>query len=333
MDETTSKPPLRKAGSKKVMPHVHDSAKSLALRGLLNNQAESRVVAWKGPVPKLKKWYQEGKDVHLETTLLIARIIQENKIKLYGNLFTSIPWNAYCDGSLLHKTCEHYRKGSEEREQTKRIIHGYNYEVGVKKVALILGVPEDVAKVLLTIYGTLNPEIKTQYQAGIERELKKSKTLWMPPPVEFRKVFWDVLNGDTLRQGYASYPQCIVGSMTKRTIAICSNIFREDKDEIYKDQWCVWYGTSNWDRWRHLRDSNIRTPQAILWSGMDIRLNIHDAGGISIPDDPDLCHWAGLQWKRVAETPIQITKEEPLVIPSDFKKGPTWGELEDYKVA
>ena len=297
------------------------------------NQAESRVVAWRGPVKKLKQWYSEGRDVHLETTLLIAKIVQQNNLKLPQGLYETIPWDAFCDGTLTHKTCAHYRKGSEEREQTKRIIHGYNYKVGKKKVSLILNVPEAVAELLMTIYGKLNPDIAGGYHVWIENEIRRTRMIVTPEPVRFRKVFWDQINDDTYRQAYASYPQIIIASMLNRTLEYCCTIFRRDDNEDLKDQWCAWYGAGNWDDWRKLRDSDVRSPLAILWGGMDVRLNAHDAGGISIPNDPELVWWAATTWKTKGEETIWIEKDIPLVIPIDFKKGPTWGLLEDYKLS
>src|SRR5215467_12694162 len=159
----------------------------------------------------------------------------------------------------------------------------------------------------------------------------------MPHPVKFRKVFWDDIRKDeVIRSAYSCYPQCTIGSMLKRTIAITSRIFLEDKDGIYRRQWCAWYGEDNWDNWCKLRDdTNLRTPQAIVWSGFDIRLNVHDAGCISVPDDPKLVSWVAQIWKFHAETAIQISEKESVVIPVDFKIGPTWGneDLKDYKLA
>lgn len=285
------------------------------------NQAESRVVAWRGPVPKLRQWYIEGKDVHLHVTHLIARVIQESKLKLPNDLFMRKPW-------------DEYTKEDEEREQAKRIVHGYNYEIGKSKMSLTLNVAEDVADILMKIYDRLFPEIRVAYHAWIRQQVQRTRTLWMPEPVRFRRVFWGAINDDLYRQAYASYPQCIVGAMLNRTLSRCSRIFKEDKDEKLKDQWCVWYGPDNWSNWQRLRDLDSRSPQAILWSGMDIRLNVHDAGGISIPDDSDLIRWAAQTWKRIGEEPIMIEKDNPLIIPIDFKKGPTWGktDLKDYKL-
>lgn len=291
------------------------------------NQAESRVVAWKGPVPKLKQWYQEGVDVHAHVCQLIARVIQENKFSTPINVETGMPL-------FQGKPWDTYKKGDEEREISKRVVHAYNYGMGADKMAIITGVSVEFAAILLKIYGTLFPEIKTNYHAWVEGCIRKDRTIWMPEPVKFRKIFYDYMDDAMMRSAYSCYPQCTIGSMLSRTIAITTRIFREDRDDRLKDQWCAWYGTENWERWNFLRDRDSRSPDAIRWAGMDVRLNVHDAGGISIPDDPDLILWAATTWKNVAETPIQIHPKETVVIPVDFKKGTTWGneDLKDYKL-
>lgn len=292
------------------------------------NQAESRLVAWKGPVPLLKKWYQQGVDVHAHVCQLIARVIQENKIATPINGATNVPF-------FMSKPWADYKKGDEEREISKRVVHAYNYGLGADKLALMLGITLEFAALLLKIYGTLFPEIKTNYHKWVEDCLRKNRTIWMPPPVEFRKVFWDdVTKPEVQRSAYSCYPQCTIGSMLKRTIAKLGRIFREDSDGLYRKEWCAWYGEGNWDYWRRLRLQDDRSPQAILYSGMDIRLNVHDAGGISVPDVDWLIAWVAKTWKSVAEEPIQISPKETVVIPVDFKIGKTWGneDLKDYKL-
>ena len=285
------------------------------------NQAESRVVAWRGPVPRLKQWYTEGVDVHSYVCRLIARVIQENHIATPNNLFHGKLW-------------DQYGKGDEERELAKRTVHAYNYGMGVAKFALITGLSEQFAAILLRIYSTLFPEIKSNYHAWVESCIRKNHTIWMPEPVRFRKIFYDVIDDELMRSAYSCYPQCTVGAMLTRTIGHCARIFREDYANEFKDQWCAWYGSVHWNDWCRLRDADVRSPKAILWGGMDIRLNVHDAGGISIPNDPDLIRWAATLWKMVAETSIQISNNETLVIPVDFKIGATWAsdDLKDYKV-
>jgi hypothetical protein len=257
---------------------------------------------------------------------LIAKVIQENKIQTPTNIGTGKPlfWN---------KAWSEYTKGDEEREISKRVVHAYNYGMGPGKMAIIVNVSEQFAEILLKIYSVLFPEIKSNYHAWVESCIRKERTIWMPNPVRFRKVFWDLVDDELMRSAYSCYPQCTIGAMLTRTIGICSRIFLEDVNEELKQQWVAWYG-DRYDDWRRLRDNYSRSPQAILWSGMDIRLNVHDAGGISVPDDNDLVRWAAFIWKYHAETPIQVHENETMIVPVDFKIGKTWSadDLKDYKL-
>src|SRR5262245_17730454 len=212
------------------------------------NQAEVRVVAWKAPVPKLRQWFQEGKDVHNHVCALIAKVVQENKLQT--------PINPDTKAMLFHsKPPDDYRKGDEERELSKRCVHAYDYGMGAEKFALITGISYKLAQILLTIYGALFPEIKRDYHAWCEACLKKTKTIWMPEPVKFRKVFHNVnkyasIDDNTLRSAYSCYPQCTIGALLVRALGRCSRIFHNDDVGELRWAWEAWYGKENWDDWR-----------------------------------------------------------------------------------
>lgn len=289
------------------------------------NQAESRVVAWLTPIPKLKQWYEEGVDVHARVCCLIAEVIQKYKIQTPVNPVTGVP--------LFHsKHYSEYAKGDEERELSKRTVHGSNYDMGIDKLALVLGTTEIFATIVYNIYHQLFPEIKKNYHTLVRNWLTKTRTIWMPEPVKFRKVFWGKVDEEMFRSAYSCYPQCVVGAMCARTIAYCGTIFRNDIKEELKDQWCEWYGYENWDEWRRLRDCNDHSPKAIRWSGFDMRLNVHDSGMWTIPKKSDLINWSARVWKSYGETPIIISPTNHLVIPIDFKTGPNAGDLVDLKL-
>lgn len=295
------------------------------------NQAEVRVVAWKAPVPKLRQWFTERKDVHNHVCALIAKVVQENKIQTPNNPDTGTP--------LFHsKPPSEYRKGDEERELSKRCVHAYDYGMGAEKFALITGISKRLAEILLQIYGALFPEIKLKYHAWCEQCLKRTKTIWMPDPVRFRKVFHSVnayspIDDNTLRSAYSCYPQCTIGAMLVRTLGKCCRIFSDDVGDELRWAWEAWYGKENWDKWKLGLHRGLRTPDIILWNGMDIRLNIHDSCVMSIPNNPDLIAWAMGIVKEIGEEPIVITpgkKEDDLVVPMDFKIGTTLAS-EDMK--
>src|SRR5437588_4146401 len=143
------------------------------------NQAESRVVAWRGPVPKLREWYAAGVDVHSYVCRLIAKVIQENNVQTPTNQDTNVQL-------FKVKPPEAYGKGDEEREISKRTVHAYNYGMGVAKFAIITGLPEAFAAILLKIYSSLFPEIKSNYHSWVEGCIRSKRTIWMPSPVRFR---------------------------------------------------------------------------------------------------------------------------------------------------
>lgn len=291
------------------------------------SQAESRVIARLTPIPKLWQWYCEGVDVHAKVTNEIARVIQENKIHTPIVAGKQMFW---------WKQWGEYTKGDEERELCKRVVHGSNYDLGIGKLAITLSIIEGYAAIISKIYHTLFPEIKRDYHGWVRACIVKNRTIWMPAPVRFRKIFWDKIDEELYRSAYSCYPQCTVASMLNRTIRKACTVFREDHDEKFKEQWCAWYGKDNWDAWRKLRDSTDSRPQTILWGGIDVRLNIHDAGGISVPDDPDILQWTARMWRDFAEETIEVIdtkgKKAPMSIPVDFKVGPNWGELHDFKL-
>lgn len=298
------------------------------------NQAESRVVARKA-VPKLDAWYKQGVDVHAYVCRAIAKVIQQNKIGMPRNLDSGKVYFHWKDADA-------FGKGDEEREISKRIVHGSNYGMGKAKLALILSVSESVAELLSKIYFALFPEVKSGYQAWIESELRSKRAIETPDPVRFKKVFWGIppaisgqgIDEDDKRAAYASYPQIIVASLLNQTLVKSCTIFKNDVAEEFKEQWICYYGSENYDAWRRLRDNGIRTPRTILWGGMDVRLNVHDAGYISIPSDPDLVKWAARKWREFGEIPVMVKPEDPLVIPIEFKTGKTWGaeDQKDYKL-
>lgn len=257
------------------------------------SQAEARVVAWKGPVPPLKRWFLEGVDVHTQVMQQMARFIQTKGIKMPRNLFMTKPWDAY-------------RKGDPERDIAKATVHGNNYGLGKRKFALLTGLPEGYAGQVQDIYHHLFPEVRSNYQAGIATELRRSRTLTTAQG--WTRTFYDIWSEDLLRIAYAFYPQSTVGAMLVKTLADVCEVFQDDD-----------LGPA------------LMTPMQIRSQGLDCQLQIHDAVGVVTDDDPATLEYTVRTIKRLAEHPIVVGGEE-LVIPMDFKVGPSWGELADYKL-
>lgn len=255
------------------------------------SQAEARIVAWRGPVPLLKQWFKDGKDVHLETARLIGTEVHRSKLQLPDNLF-------------IRKLPGDYTRDDPERDKSKTTVYGNNYGQGVARFALEVGMPEMYARLLQTIYHQQFPEIRTNYQAGIQNQLRKDRTL--RTPFGGRIIFYGRLDDDTFRSAYSWYPSNIVGALTTRWFNSVSNCFNKQKE----------FKTTVSPKWIKAR-------------GLDIRFQVHDSLGIVCPDDRESIEYAIKIMKREGEQPVVINGEE-LIIPVDFKVGYRWGELKDW---
>lgn len=254
------------------------------------SQAENRIVAWAGPVPKMKAWFNEGTDVHIEVARAIARVVQENRVSLPGKLFSRKPWQQ------LAKSDE------PERQYGKTTGHSNNYGLGVETFALFLKMPVRYAKLIQAIYHTQFPQIKQGYQKWIEEQLGKSRTIVtaMGRP----KVFYGLYGADMFRAGYAYYPQSTVGDMITDTIVKVSECFEEVK----------------------FVEGRVWTPGAIRACGLNFKYNGHDAVGVIVPDSEETINFAASTLIKAANIPLAI-RGETLTIPMDVKVGPSLGDL------
>jgi len=257
-------------------------------------QAESRVVAWRGPVPRLKQWFKDGVDIHTEIAKSIAKIVQENKLILPNKLFQKKPWH------------ELTNKDKDERQIGKTTGHAGNYGIQKNTLGLFLNMPPKYAELILAIYHTQFPEIKRGYQFWIEECIRNNRTIItaMGRP----KIFYDIIGDELMRAAYAYYGQSTIGDLLTNLINKISEHFQEIK----------------------FNDANIWTPTKIRQCGFDTRLNAHDAVGISIPDSTDLIAYTVKVIKKESAYAMNIGGDE-LIIPMDFKIGRNWGELKDYE--
>src|SRR6185436_9364668 len=242
------------------------------------SQAEARVVAWKGPVPKLKQWFTSGEDVHLNVAREMGRLIHDKKLHLPGELF-------------LRKHPDLYTKEDDERDISKRTVHANNYGQGAEKFALITGLPGHFASLLQTLYHSRFPEIRANYQRSIREDIDRTKTL--TTPFGGKIVFYDIISEDLYREGYAWYPQNIVGYLTTRWLVKVQRHFKQYKE------FSVW------------------TPSNLRSAGYDVRLQVHDSIGIVVPDDRESMAYTIKILRQYGEQ-VVIINNEPLVIPVDF---------------
>ena len=257
-------------------------------------QAEAMVVAWRGPVPKLKEWFRNGEDVHLNTAKLIGRVVQANKLKIPNGLFCIKPWPEFV-------------KKDEERQTGKNCVHSGSYGVGSDKFALIAKIPEPIAKIVLELYYKLFPEIKSGYQTWIDKCLTNNNTIISP--LGRRYTFYDRPGPDRSRSAYSLYAQNTVGDL----LSLCINRINHHFNSLDNIQGEV-------------------TPWAIQQCGLDTALQIHDSVGVRTWESQvdEVCGAI----KKAGEIPITFEYEDgtndTLTIPMDFKVGPSWGEAKDY---
>lgn len=257
------------------------------------SQAEARVVAWRGPVSTLKTWFSTGEDVHSNVARMIGRVVQEHKIVMPRKLFMGKHWSQY-------------GKGDDERDVAKNTVHGNNYGLGVQKFAYMTGLPSKHAGILQGIYHGLIPDIKRNYHVWIEQEV--NKTGGFTTPMGRRRDFYDIRGPELYRAAYAGYPQSTIGDLLVNTLCEVCEAFEHD-----------------------IKDGTVCTPEAIRRLGFDVRLQLHDNVNVVVPNDRETIEYACRVIKKASAFPLMINGES-LVIPMDFKIGPTLGDLEDFKL-
>lgn len=267
-------------------------------------QAEARAVAWYGPVPALKSWFQRGDDVHLNVTKMIAEYIQKNDIDM--------PTITLLDGSKVHlfwsKPYDQLTAENYERQVAKTTVHANNYKMGARKFALVTGLPEAHAKAVQETYFRVLPEVRTGYHALIDSELRRSRTIAIP--YGWRRQFFGLLDDDTSRAAYSFLAQSTVGVWMTR---------------LWNDA-CEVFGRAS--------TLNVTTPEAIRSCGLGVALQVHDALGLVVDNDPETIYWTAKKIKEMAEKPIPLPYSRgELVIPVDFEMGPTWGDLKKVKLS
>ena len=257
-------------------------------------QAEAMVVAWRGPIPMMKQWFLTGEDIHLNVAKLIGKVIEEQKITIANGLWMGKHW------TLLTKK-------DKERQIGKNSVHSNNYDTGKNKFAQITGLPVNIAELVQIIYHGIFPQIKGGYQKWIRDCLDKDRTIINP--LGWKRTFYGnyYLDCENIRRAaYAWYAQSTIGLMNVRALAECC--------ELYPDVFV---------------NGRPHSPALIKSAGMDVQLQVHDSLGIVVEEDE--VEWHAKRVKQIMERPITILGEE-LIVPIDFKVGPSWGELHDYEL-
>ncbi len=146
-------------------------------------QAESRFVAWDGPVPRLMQFLTEGRDVH-----------------------------KYVAGRIFNKPETDIT--DKERQLGKKSGHAANYMVGPNTFAdacltemdLVLNQAE--ANRILESYHSSFPEIRSCYQKKVIDEVRSTKSL--TTPLGRQRQFYDRIGDSLFREACAYKPQSTI---------------------------------------------------------------------------------------------------------------------------
>jgi len=80
-----------------------------------------------------------------------------------------------------------------------------------------------------------------------------------------------------------------------------------------------------------LSEAKALTPWEIRSHGLDVQLQVHDSVGVVVPNSEDVVRYTCRTIKKEAEIELLVGDDDPLIIPMNFKIGPSWGELKSYK--
>jgi uracil-DNA glycosylase family 4 len=156
------------------------------------SQAENRIVAYVGKVPRMIQAFENEEDVHRLTAGLIFSKSPEE--------VSDEPGSAHIGGGNF-----------SERFYGKKSNHSLNYDLGYKKFALVLEIPEADSKWLVERYHSVYPEVRGVYHQNIKMQLAKDRTI--TNLMERRRVFLDNWGDDMFKEAYAQIPQSSVADI------------------------------------------------------------------------------------------------------------------------
>jgi DNA polymerase I-like protein with 3'-5' exonuclease and polymerase domains len=101
-----------------------------------------------------------------------------------------------------------------DRRTAKTVNHASNYDMGFRKLALLLSCPEPQAKRLLDLYHSNYPGIRNNFHQNVQRQLRKNRTL--TNLFGRKRTFMERWEDDLFRQAYAFIPQSTVVDVLNR---------------------------------------------------------------------------------------------------------------------
>jgi DNA polymerase I-like protein with 3'-5' exonuclease and polymerase domains len=156
------------------------------------SQIENRIVAYVGNISQMMDVFERGLDSHRQTASLI-----------FSKLYTEVSNDP---GSCVLGDGDH-----SERDWAKRANHAFNYGYGPGSFSLKYEVPLAQAKWIHSAYHQAYPGLAKNYWAGIERQLKETRTL---TNLFGRNVsFLGKWGEDLLHSAYSCIPQGSCGDL------------------------------------------------------------------------------------------------------------------------
>ena len=181
------------------------------------SQAEWVVVAYYGGDARMIEVIEKGIDPHARTGSLITgitdidlikaeakalghetnpKVLLERREKEFPEIMSHIQRGGYVPRTMTIRQCG------------KKTNHGGNYGVGYKRCALIWEIPENEARVILDLYHKGYPGIRNGFQASIQDELSRSRTITNCFGV--RRRFFGRWGEKMFEQAYGYLPQSTV---------------------------------------------------------------------------------------------------------------------------
>jgi uracil-DNA glycosylase family 4 len=156
------------------------------------SQAENRIVAYVGRIPRMIYAFENGEDLHRITAgLLFGKLPseisdEEGSSSIGGGRFSERFWG-------------------------KKSNHSLNYDLGFRNFALITEIPENEAKWLIERFHQAYPEIRGNYHQNIKMQLSKDRTI--VNLMGRRRAFLDRWGDDLFKAAYGHLPQSTVADI------------------------------------------------------------------------------------------------------------------------
>ena len=157
--------------------------------------ADSRNVAYCGPVPIMRDAYDKGLDLH----------------RLTASLIFHIPYNEVSD----EPGSSDIGNGTfSQRYWGKKVNHSCNYGIGSNELSYRLEITVAEAKLLLNAYHETYPEVRSRYQAQIIEMLRNGRRVLNP--MGRTRIFLDRWGETLFQDAYAFFSQSAVADVINR---------------------------------------------------------------------------------------------------------------------